>query len=398
MTIRRTSRSTSPPTMPKSTPHTPKPPSPVNVSHFPTNGWLSNTRPTGCVVPGRLGLTIGFETYYIHDERVLCTRAFSVAATTTTIDDGASPPGSTELDDESGHNCKMSGEQYKLFARLVLGLSDSTWALSRTESAFRNLIIQDLDAVMYYWDTDTYTMDGRPMTYHNDKWDMARTLARLTLLLTGADACTPNIISAVWGADDDARIALGGPRGDLSLIRRRLLTLSKVAMNMIHIWMTDPVMNFFAIDSPSFQRLPPTVQQLLLHASDAKIYAREPVPPGTAFTQILTKNLREYTYPDTRPFEEKAIRWYRELLLHPNKADDMTGFDNGILIAYGMCPPCPLQHFYQMAPETQPTHFMRGTAAEIWGTDTHETMYTTAADWDTDDFTPTEDNYWVFDD
>ena len=150
--------------------------------------------------------------------------------------------------------------------------------------------------------------------------------------------------------------------------------------------MTDPVMNFFAPDSPSFQHLPPTVQQLLLHARDAKVYAREPVPAGKDFTQILTDNLRGYTYPNTLPFEEKAIRWYRELLLHPGKADDMTGFDNGILIAYGMCPPCPLQQFYQiMAPENQPTHFMRGTAAEIWGTDMHEIMYTTAADWETDD-------------
>jgi hypothetical protein len=101
-------------------------------------------------------------------------------------------------------------------------------------------------------------------------------------------------------------------------------------------------------------------------------------------TQLLTNNLHKYTYPDTLPFAEKAIRWYRELLLHPVKANDMTGFDNGILIAYGMCPPCPLQEFYQMALEHQPTHFMRGTAAEIWGTDTHEIMYTTAADWETD--------------
>ena len=63
----------------------------------------------------------------------------------------------------------------------------------------------------------------------------------------------------------------------------------------------------------------------------------------------------------------------------------------------GMCPPCPLQQFYQMAPENQPTHFMRGTAAEIWGTDTHEVMYTTAIDWDTDDLTTTAADYWDFD-
>ena len=115
----------------------------------------------------------------------------------------------------------------------------------------------------------------------------------------------------------------------------------------------------------------------------------------TTFTSTTTIVLRFST--DNLSFEEKAIRWYNELLLHPGKADDMTGFDNGILIAYGMCPPCPLQQFYQMAPENQPTHFMRGTAAEIWGTDTHETMYTTAADWDSNDLTTTEANYWDFD-
>ena len=174
---------------------------------------------------------------------------------------------------------------------------------------------------------------------------MARTLARITLLLTGADACTPRIVASVWGEDEAACLALGGPRGDLSLIRRKLLTLSKVAMNMVHIWMNDSATNFLAPNSPSFQRLPPTVQELLLLAGSNKIYAREPVPSGMPVTQLLTDNLRKHTYPDTLPFEEKAIRWYRELLLHPDRADDMTRFDNRILIAYGMCHPCPLQEF-----------------------------------------------------
>ena len=167
----------------------------------------------------------------------------------------------------------MSSENYKSFAQLVLSLNHNTWALHRTERAFRNLLIQDLDTVMYYWDTDNYTMDCKPMSYCDDRWDLACTLARLTLLLTGADACTPHIIDAVWGEDKAARLALGGPRGDLSLTRCKILTLSKVAINMIHIWMTDPTMNFLASTSPSFLRLPPTVQQLLLHAHDSKIYA-----------------------------------------------------------------------------------------------------------------------------
>jgi hypothetical protein len=69
---------------------------------------------------------------------------------------------------------------------------------------------------------------------------MTTIFASLTLLLVGADACTPHIINSVWGEDDDARLALGGPCGDLSLILRRLLSLSKVAINTVHIWLTDP--------------------------------------------------------------------------------------------------------------------------------------------------------------
>ena len=130
---------------------------------------------------------------------------------------------------------------------------------------------------------------------------MAQTLTQLTLLLIGTDACTSYIINSVWGEDEAARLALGGPRVDPSLIRWKILTLSKVAMNMVHIWMMDPTTNFLAPNSPSFQQLPPTVQQLLLHASADRVYAHEP---------LLTNNLREYTYPDTIPFAEKVICWY----------------------------------------------------------------------------------------
>ncbi len=146
----------------------------------------------------------------------------------------------------------MPREIYRSFTRLVLGLDHDTWAHYRTEGAFCNLIIQDLDAIMYYWDTDDY-IAGFPITYRNTRWDMARILARLTLLLTGAKACTPNIVASVWGEDEVACLALGGPRGNLSLICRKLLTLSKVAMNMVHIWMTDPTMNILAPTTPNFQ-------------------------------------------------------------------------------------------------------------------------------------------------
>ena len=79
------------------------------------------------------------------------------------------------------------------------------------------------------------------------------------------------------------------------------------------------------------------------------------------------------------------IIWYRSLLLNQAHTNNMTGFNNGILIAYGMCPLVGLMQYYQMDPMTQLTHFMRGTAAEVWTDDTFEVMRTSAADWDSND-------------
>jgi hypothetical protein len=77
--------------------------------------------------------------------------------------------------------------------------------------AFHNLLIQDIDAIMmYYWDTDNY-LNGAPVLLPDNRLVMARILARLTLLLTGADAYLPHIINSVWGDDKNARLALGGP-------------------------------------------------------------------------------------------------------------------------------------------------------------------------------------------
>jgi hypothetical protein len=174
--------------------------------------------PIECVISGRIGKDIGYEDYYFENKRVLCTRAFSTSTVATTIDHGVFPPGSTELNDNTGHNCKMPKALYKAFCHHVLGLPPNSWASHQTETAFRNLIIQDLDAMMFYYNTNCYNVNQVPFSYPGDQKDMARILARLTLLLVGADACTTHIINSMWGEDNDARLALASPRGDLSLI------------------------------------------------------------------------------------------------------------------------------------------------------------------------------------
>jgi hypothetical protein len=130
--------------------------SPTNVNAFPSEGWMTRTCPIACTIPGRIGDIIGFKDYYFEAERVLCTRAFSTSAIGTTVNDGKSPPGSTELDNETGHNCKMPYSLYRIFCTSVLGLPLDSWAITRLEAAFKNLILQDLDAMMYYFYTDTY--------------------------------------------------------------------------------------------------------------------------------------------------------------------------------------------------------------------------------------------------
>jgi hypothetical protein len=55
----------------------------------------------------------------------------------------------------------------------------------------------DLDAIMYYFNTDTCYKNA-PISLPGDLKDMATIFTRLTLLLVGADACTPHIINSVW--------------------------------------------------------------------------------------------------------------------------------------------------------------------------------------------------------
>jgi hypothetical protein len=70
----------------------PKAPSPTNVNSFPVDGWMMTTRPLTSVILGQIGKILGYEDYYFESKWVLCTQAFLVAAVSTTVDDGESPP------------------------------------------------------------------------------------------------------------------------------------------------------------------------------------------------------------------------------------------------------------------------------------------------------------------
>jgi hypothetical protein len=106
-------------------------------------------------------------------------------------------------------------------------------------------------------------------------------------------------------------LLLEGQEETSLLFAKKILTLLKVAVNTVSIWMTNPSMPILSPDLYGFKCLPPTVQ-LQLHCTHAyRTFARNPVSLGTATACLLTNNLRKYSIADTLPFEEKnAIRWY----------------------------------------------------------------------------------------
>jgi hypothetical protein len=92
------------------------------------------------------------------------------------------------------------------------------------------MLLQDLDAILHYYVVKYSLQSGKLVLLPGDRFDMARILAHLTILLIGTNDCTPYIISSIWGENKDACLALGGPRGNHSLMHWRLLALSMIPL------------------------------------------------------------------------------------------------------------------------------------------------------------------------
>jgi hypothetical protein len=84
----------------------------------------------------------------------------------------------------------MPHSLYRIFCTSVLGLPSDSWAITRSEAAFKNLILHDLDAMMYYFDTDIY-YKNEPISLPGDLKDMATIFARLTLVGILPDGYVP---------------------------------------------------------------------------------------------------------------------------------------------------------------------------------------------------------------
>ena len=305
-------------------------PSPTNAANTPfDDGWHLCTKNYTSVVPGFIGENIGSDGFYMTGGSILQTNGWKTSATSSTIGDGGQPEGSTELDDDTGHNCKMSKERYKTIATRIYGLEPTSYAVTRGNSPFVNLLLDNFVAIV---NINVVRKSNIP----HDKLVLGKLLARATLLHIGKSAISHKIIEQVWGNSAVIRNELGGIRGDLQQTGRRLTLNSRIAANYLYIWTngTNPLITDEGID-----RLPGALRHIFhlrrKHVGTCDV--RMPISMGEDCTKILMDNLRDARdTPETTTFEDKAIQWYTDFLLHGDTADDDTGMENGIFAAYGV--------------------------------------------------------------
>jgi hypothetical protein len=221
------------------------------------------THPLWDTVMGFNGMTISYGHYYFHQDCVLLTHAYITSMTATTVGDGGDPRGSTELNDKSGHNCCMIDAEFLIFAQLVLGLDSAHNSIATGSKGHKE---HDRSYVNMLLTNYAMITNLHPVIHNkiaNDRQALACALARCTLLLLGSDVLTPLIIQRLWGANDAIRTTLGGPRGDLALIRQRLILLSKIAINTYHLWATIDFDNARIINDNALHCHPPGLQSII---------------------------------------------------------------------------------------------------------------------------------------
>jgi hypothetical protein len=213
-----------------------------------------------------------------------------------------------------------------------------------SERSLVNILLEDF--VVIFNHTAVFTLDEP-----DDRLTLACRLARFTLLLLDADALTPKIIARVWGENEVVRPNLGGPQGDLSLTRRRLISLASVANNTFHLWLTTLFNGGMIIPPDALQHLSSGVQNIfqLIRLNDAAIYVHKPLPSRHNRICILQHNLRQDPLnPISSNFEDIIVGWYCDLLLSGNHSTDSTGLDNHIFAAYGLYPSTLTKNMYHL--------------------------------------------------
>ncbi len=181
----------------------------LDVLPSPRDKWSTTTPPLQATIMGFKGMPISYAHFYFHNSCVLLTHTYAMSMSTTTIGDGGNPRGSTELNDELGHNCHMSVKDHCVFAHLILGLDyggmgTGSKGHKQRNHSFANMLLANFSAI-----TNLHLAIYNKIT--EDQQALACALAHFSLLCLGSDALTLSIIQQVWGANDTIQKKLGGP-------------------------------------------------------------------------------------------------------------------------------------------------------------------------------------------
>ncbi len=245
-----------------STSKTMKLPSPTSVTNqfdnlsFKSNtkhGWQKVGKESISGVCGCVNASLGFpESFYIDSNgRILRTNFFGSGAIGSTVGDGGSPQGSTELDTEAGYNCELPRKQHRLYCTIVCALDPKGYGIRRNNNNAYNTKLNDLYCLIN-------TIPTRGSNIPGDREHMAVGLARFCFHYIGSKALTQAIIDEVW---QERAIELGGERGDLEIIRRRAICDCSISINLLHIWSAPDDENQQILGDTPFLT-PPTQQNL----------------------------------------------------------------------------------------------------------------------------------------
>ncbi len=254
--------------------------------------------------------------------------------TATTVGDGGDPRGSTEPDDKSGHNCRMTDAEFWIFAHLVLGLDSAHNSIGTGSKGHKQRDHSYVNMLLTNYATIT---NLHPII--DNRRALACALACSTLLLLDSDALTLSIIQRVWGANDTIRTTLGGPRGDLALICQRLILLSKIAINTYHLWATINFNNTCIINDNALRCHPLGLQSIIQSLQDpttAKYVCAPPAPGTTRINSLLMNLQQDMIDPSPITFEDAIVSWYSDFLLHGCSATDTTRIESWIFQAFGV--------------------------------------------------------------
>jgi len=123
-----------------------------------------------------LGYHISYKHFFFHQSRVLLTKAFATSITASTVGNGGTPRGNTELDAICGSNCHMDKEEFHMFAQHVLGPCPAKQhGTEPSERSLLNMLLEDFVVISNL--TAVFALDEP-----DDRCTLARRLARFSLL------------------------------------------------------------------------------------------------------------------------------------------------------------------------------------------------------------------------